>query len=1033
MPSASVALAETFPENNQSIRAKLVEHRTYLRPINEEIGVEGLESPSAALNRQINHQRYLWEKAQGTPLDLTQEAELSELRDLLASRRASLSGRVKWMADTSIIKQRAAAAFNCSFTEVQLPADVVDVFWLLLQGCGVGFKPRPGLMSGFSIAIPEIEFVPSARTDRGGAEKTTESFDKVTGEWRLTVGDSAKAWAKLIGKLLTNKFRAKKLSIDFSELRPAGMRLRGYGWISSGWKPLQIGLGIIINVMVKKAGQPLDSIDILDIINALGTVLSSRRSAQICLLDSDSPDLARFMGAKQGYSDGPWWRGQSNNSILFERTPTHEEFVTLFKSIWQEGEPGFYNIAHAKRRAAWAVGTNPCGEIILPSKGFCVSGDTKLITRCGISSISERNGEKIEIWNGKGWSEVEPYKTGDAVTLFRVTANDGSHLDVTANHRFQVFIKDRSAVWGKAEEREVTTLELAALMEDPQKVLRLPEFTIEHNEGESLPAGMSYTTGVFFGDGCVSTASTPSVELYNDKMNLPIVGKAESTQRTNANGTPFVRVASLLVRHAETIKKDISPVFGWSLVDRLAFLAGALDTDGSETGTGGVRLYVGSRSLGEQFQLLLRSVGLRGSLNLMAKKGQKTNLCERKADIWYLQITDARKIPCVRLDVSGGHTPIGKGLYQLVEAVEKLDGLHSSFCLTEPKLGMCVFGNMLTYQCNLVQIVPHRFKTLAELERAIWLMARANYRQTCVDMRDGVLQLPWNDNNTLLRLCGVSFTGYISWKHAGVPEVLHWARKAARRAADSMADELGLNRTALVTQIQPAGTVSKVLGKDGDEIHEGAHGAIAKYIFNRIGFSKHDPLVGKLKAAGYEVYPNPYDEESSVLVTFPVEYSDPGNLFTAIERKVQVGEEKTYLGHGDFKIEPIYEVEKILVNREPAVAQLERYKTLMEHYVDHNCSITISYDEEETTAIIDWLEANWDHVVGISFLKRTDPTLTLVEAQERYGHKYLPQEPVSARRYHAYADSLTPIDFVDDSSSDGVDLQDCASGACPIR
>ena len=147
-----------------SIRAQFTERRTYLRPLNE--NGTAFETPEQALDRVIGHQRWLWEKQLGRRLSNFEEVELGELRQLMVEKKVSASGRVKWMGGTDIIKERASAAFNCSFTTVKTPADLVDVFWLLLQGCGVGFKPIPGLLTGFPETIEEIIIVPSSRTER---------------------------------------------------------------------------------------------------------------------------------------------------------------------------------------------------------------------------------------------------------------------------------------------------------------------------------------------------------------------------------------------------------------------------------------------------------------------------------------------------------------------------------------------------------------------------------------------------------------------------------------------------------------------------------------------------------------------------------------------------------------------------------------------------------------------------------------------------------------------------------------------------
>jgi len=101
-----------------SIRAHFVERRTYLRPLNEEGDL--FETPKEALDRELN---------------VFELGELSELRGLIEEKKVSVSGRVKWMGGTALVRERASGAFNCAFTNVGTPADSVDAFWLLLQGC----------------------------------------------------------------------------------------------------------------------------------------------------------------------------------------------------------------------------------------------------------------------------------------------------------------------------------------------------------------------------------------------------------------------------------------------------------------------------------------------------------------------------------------------------------------------------------------------------------------------------------------------------------------------------------------------------------------------------------------------------------------------------------------------------------------------------------------------------------------------------------------------------------------------------------
>lgn len=730
-----------------SLRAQIVEHRTYLRPLNDEGTV--FETPEQAIDRMIAHQKYLWQRAKAgfkidpttaeyvlAPLTEGEEAELRELRDLMLDRRVTLAGRTRWLGGTAIARTRESSQFNCSFLEVRTVHDVVDVLWLLLQGCGVGFRPVVGNLNGFAAVIPEIEIVRSTMTieqyDAGerGEWFNTETFDDATGVWTIKVGDSAESWAKSVGKLLAGKRKATKLVFDFSNIRPAGIRLKGYGWISSGDEAISKAYYAIAQILNKRAGELLSRIDILDIVNWLGTILSSRRSAQIALQHYGDPEWQEFAKAKHEFWNGNPQRAQSNNSLVFWKKPTKRELKKAIQMMIDAGgsEPGFINGEAALKRAPWFKGVNPCAEILLGDRSFC----------------------------------------------------------------------------------------------------------------------------------------------------------------------------------------------------------------------------------------------------------------------------------------------------------------------------------------NLVETVLFRFNGDEKaLHRAHYIVARANYRQTCVNLDDGLLQRGWHELNEFLRLCGVGVTGVVAWEYANEADAWQDLATAARSGANSMADELGLPRAKAITTIKPSGTQSKTMGLVGAECPEGIHKPLGRFLFNNVGFSKHDPLVEKLRKANYHVRQNPYDT-TGVLVRLPVEFSNiPFEkikrtirrivILTDEEIALSVAPLETVLGLGpndkilsqepcnctvpgqEFLVEQEVELE---VNLESAVDQLERYALVQRNYVDHNCSITVSYDPSEAEDIVDWLIANWDIYVGVSFLFRNDPTKT---AQD-LGYAYLPQEVVDQHTFHDYARRLKPVDLHGTDTFDAVDAGDeCKTGACPVR
>jgi ribonucleoside-triphosphate reductase len=651
-----------------STRAQVITRRTYNRPTSDD--GKQFETWQETVARVIDHQAWLWERALGRELNDQEYAELYDLEQLMLDRKVLMSGRTLWLGGTKVAKTREASQFNCSFTHVETVYDVVDVLWLLLQGCGVGFKPIVGTLNGFSKPIKNIKTIRSQRKDKGGLEYNTETWDQETKTWTLQIGDSAEAWAKSIGKLMAGKYPADTLVLDFSQLRPAGERLKGYGWISSGDTAISVAYTAIANILNGRADSLLTRMDILDIVNHLGTILSSRRSAEIALFDYGQPEWEEFAVAKKD-----WWlhnnqhRTQSNNSLVFKEKPLREDLEKIFQLMQEAGgsEPGFINEVEALRRAPWFKGANPCVEILLGNKSFC----------------------------------------------------------------------------------NLTETDLAK----------------------------------FKGDNA---------------------------------------------------------------------------------------------------------------------------------------------------------------------------GLHA----------------------------------------AIRLAARANYRQTCVDLQDGILQESWHLNNYFMRLCGVGLTGIAMRPDMGSYDY-EYLKRTATSAAVGMAQELGLPSPKNVTCIKPSGTVSKIM-----DTTEGVHKPLGKYIFNNVQFSKHDPVVEKLREANYLVINHPVDD-SGVLVTFPVCWD--GVVFDKVDGKE--------------------------VNLESAVTQLERYKLLQTSWNQQNTSVTISYDPSEITSIIDWLMDNWDCYVGVSFIYRTDPTKTAKDL----GYLYLPQEVVDERTYRDYIAQLKPVVLDDANSFDEIIGEDCSTGACPIR
>lgn len=955
-----------------SLRADIITRRTYCR----ELENGDFENWAEVVDRVIKHQEWLWQRAGGR----VDYLELEELRSLFLSRKGLPSGRSLWLANTEVSRRRESSSFNCSALHVETTNDVVDALWLLLQGCGVGFRPVYGTLSGFTRRIPNVTHMQSVRTTPDGDANNREAWDPASKTWTLVVGDSAEAWAKSIGKLLAGKYAADTLVLDTTNIRPAGQRLAGYGWISQGDEQLVKAFNEIIAILNRRAGQLLSRIDILDIINWLGTVLSTRRSAEIALLTHGEPEWYEFATAKKDYwKDNPQ-RAQSNNSLVFYDRPDLAKISSLMNMIVESGgsEPGFVNGNAALNRAPWFKLFNPC-----------VPGDTNILTSDGHVEIESVVGKSVRVWDGDQFTAVTPYSTG-INPIVRVEFSDGTFLRCTPYHKF-VLMDDR-----RLEAKDLRAGDKLAKFDMP----------VIHSGKD--PIIDAYSQGFYAGDG---NAGYSFSWLYSTKFSCMEYLKGTFSAPWHDR---------IRWQHGQMLDKNFVPV-GATSDYCLQWLAGLLDADGTvclNPNSSMLQLTSINLDFLRQIRLMLIRLGVQAKLSLMNEHGYR-NLPNGKGghDQYYCQqswrllinASDTEKLidlglNCHRLIIERNSPNRDARRFVVVTDVVDENTTEETFCFTNNRNGLGTFNGIVTAQCAEILLGNRSFCNLVELDiaafkgnnngmhRAVYLLGRANYRATLVNLDDGILQRSWHENNEYLRLCGVGITGIVRRPDLTAYD-LRAIRNHAISGAYSMARELDLQLPKLVTTIKPSGTLSKIM-----DTTEGLHRPLGKYILNNVSFSKYDPLVAALREANYKTFDHPYSSDS-VLVTLPTSYEDVA--FT--------------------------NVDGVEVNLEPAVQQLDRYKWVMENYVDHNASNTISYSNDEIDSIAGWLDKNWDAYVAVSFLPRNDPT----KSAEDLGHPYLPQEVVTGKVYSDYVSKLKKPAI--DLGGEFINVEDCATGACPVR
>lgn len=911
---------------------------------------------------------------------------------------------------------------NCSYNESATVYDLVDISWLLLNGSGVGFTPRVGTLHGYRQPMG-LEIVPSTRDKNWrGRETNREELPCASNDWTWTidVGDSAQAWAKAGGKMFNPRgLPAKKLRISVEQVRGPGGRLKGYGWLCNGAAPLVRAFQAFHEILNQSAGQLLDEMQIMDVVNWWGTVLSSRRAAELALLDADNPRAREFSFAKKdyficqrcGHYDTPGGtcsacgsfennqhRRQSNNTLVFWSKPSRRRIEELIRDADAcGGDPGICNGEAAVRKCPWFVGANPC-----------VPAGTRILTDKGYRPIETLIDTPTKVWNGEVWSEVTPRITGYDRPVVRVTLSDGSSLTCTTNHKWLILGED-------GREKRVEAASLVSGM-------RLQRFAMPVVEsGNELEHAWSH--GFYCGDG-FDYEGEQRTWLYSvkktlvDRLTNCKIGKQHEDKKVD-------------VRFVAPMPDKFVVPHDASVESRLEWLSGLLDADGSVChNPNSVSLQLGSvnEAFLNEIRLMLTTLGVCAKVT-KAHDEQTTVLPDGRGGekeypqqaFYRLLINATDTYHLVRLGLSPSRLRIpalkpqrDARRFVTITAVEEAGIAPVVYCFTEPLANRGTFEGIVTGQCfeillpprgfcNLVTTCIPRFKrNFAALMRAIWIMARANYRQTCVNLEDGVLQPTWHQTNQALRLCGSSLTGIVQadWL---TDYQIRMLRNAAITGAWSMADELKMPRPKAVCTQKPEGTGTKTLGSiDLGEIAEGVNRPIGRYIQNWINFSVNDPIIPELEKSGYKILPNPSDS-ANLLAAFPVEFRNVG--FETVNGKE--------------------------VNFESAVSQLDRYLRWQNLWCDYNVSATISYSPHEIPEVVEWIDRNWDNgFIAVALQQRVDPTKTAKDLNQ----PYLPQEVQTRDDWMEYASRLRPVDWSKLTGIFDIDSgSGCNNGVCPAK
>lgn len=268
-------------------------------------------------------------------------------------------GRGLWIMGTEFITRHGSMSLNnCGFVstiDIDIKGSKPFCFLMdsLMVGVGVGFD--------------------TMGDGRVQVEKPIHTEDI------CFVEDSREGWVECLGLIIDGYLFGKEIpKFDYSKIRPAGEPIRGFGGVASGYEPLLNMYNEVKNILSRRIGTHLRSIDILDIMNNIAKCVIAgnvRRSAEIALGQPDDHDFVMAKQDKEMLNSHRW---ASNNSVF---AYIGMDYSLISEQIKFNGEPGIFWKENARsfsrmdgnpdNKDKLVMGVNPCGEQSLESFELC--------------------------------------------------------------------------------------------------------------------------------------------------------------------------------------------------------------------------------------------------------------------------------------------------------------------------------------------------------------------------------------------------------------------------------------------------------------------------------------------------------------------------------------------------------------------------------------------------------------------------------------------------------------------------------------
>lgn len=925
--------------------------------------------------------------------------ELERAYSYLMGLKCSVAGRFLWQLGTETVNKLGIMSLqNCAFVKIDEPIrPFLWIFDVLMLGTGVGFNIQRENIN---------KLPPVLNVDINIIRKDTKDADFI-------VPDSREGWVSLMERVFEAYFyKGKSFSYSTVLIRSAGTKIKGFGGVASGPEDLVKGINYIQGILNKRKGNQLTSVDCLDIVNIIASVVVAgnvRRCLPVGskihtingLINIEDIIIGDNVLTTSGYRKVKAVFNQGTQEICeiptengsFKCTQNHkmacynEEAKTYYWKTAEELEKGDKLIltgSPIEGNADIKLPSFPYDSrkdrIIAPELNYDIAylfgflnstniefdeTESSIIINCNSNELLMKLVEIINKFGNTIRIVTDIDKINNNYLIKIISKHFYYYLRTYFNNNIPYFINEAKLpirlgfIMGFIESKMTTIYD-----NDEFKGIVI-DFTTEFQA--------SHLSNLLFSCGIINTIDKSQI-IISESNSLQYLTKCKLYNKT----IPFINEKSEQL-YLNNIRIKLTKVTDYI---KIGNKQQTFDIEVDELHEFFCNGYLTHNSA-------LICLGDYDDIEyLNAKRWDLGNIpnwrCMSNNSI---VCDDIENLP---EEFWNGYNGNGEpyGLINL-ELSRKIGRIKDNDKYPDPDVegyNPCAEQSLANYEtCCLSEIYLCHITSYEELKDIATIVYRICKHSLLLGCHQEETEKIVHKN---LRM-GIGITGYLQ----STEEQKGWLSdlyEYLREFDKDYSKKLGVPTSVKLTTVKPSGTLSLLAG-----VTSGAHPAIYQYFIRRIRIaSSNTSLIELAKSHHYYIeYQKNFDgtdDKNTMIIEFPCRYPDG----------------------------------TILAKDMTAIDQLNTIKELQTNWSDNSVSVTVYYKLQELEDIKKWLKENFKfNVKTCSFLLHND-----------HGFKQAPFEEITKEEYESMIKKVIPITSGKIKViSDNELSSDCVGGACPIR